>query len=149
VRGFRPSVSHARFLCQCFDEKGPRLFDFPRQAMATTIRRSLLHGPRVFAGGGPPVNCRSSFSNRGKRFWIDMFGNGFFRSPCRPVVWKGCWSFLGAGSLGKVISGSGREPCGGGPCKSAALFFRTGVRSPQLAPREHVAGCEGQQADLS
>lgn len=22
-------MSHARFLCQCFDEKGPRLFDFP------------------------------------------------------------------------------------------------------------------------
>jgi hypothetical protein len=65
-------------------------------------------------GGGPPVNCRSPFSNRGERFWIDMFGNGFFRSPCRPVVWKGCWSFLRVGSLGKVISGSGREPCGGG-----------------------------------
>ena len=92
------------------------------------------------------MNCRSSFSNRGKRFWIDMFGNGFSRSP---LVWKGCWSFLGAGSLGKVISGSGRKPDGGGACKSAALFFRTGVRSPQLAPREHVAGCEGQQADLS
>ena len=81
TRGFRPSVSHARFLCQCFDEKGPRLFDFPGQARATTIRRSLLHGPRVFAGGVPPVNCRSSFSNRGKRFWIDMFGNGFFSAP--------------------------------------------------------------------
>ena len=79
------------------------------------------------------MNCRSSFSNRGKRFWIDMFGNGFFRSPCGPVVWKGCWSFLGAGSLGKVISGSGREPCGGGAVQVSSVVLPH--RGPQPAAR--------------
>ena len=142
-------MSHARFLCQCFDEKGPRLFDFPGQAMATTIRRSLLHGPRVFAVKGPPVNCRSPFSNRGKRFWIDMFGNGFFPLPLSPGGLEGMLVFSRSGLARQGDFGERSRALRGGPCKSAALFFRTGVRSPQLAPREHVAGCEGQQADLS
>lgn len=43
------------------------------------------------------MNCRSPFSTRGKRFWIDMFGNCFFPLPLSPGGLEGMLVFSRSG----------------------------------------------------
>ena len=137
TRGFCTSVWHAWFCVTASRRRCPDCL----VCQSKQGQHISLHGPRVFGGGRGPSG--------GKRFRIDSLAIAF--STLLVARWFGRFSsFLGTDSLGKVISRSGREPSGGGgPCKSAVSFFRTGFGGPQPAPREHLAGCEGQQADLS